>query len=264
MPPIKVVIHGASGKVGQVLVDILHRQPGIKLVGAVDVNTPGDKLVLRDGSAVPFSSSLEQILTATGPEVVIDFSLAAAVIPAVRAAARRGVNMVIGTTGLTTADIEEIDRLAREHKVGIIMASNFALGAVLMTHFARLAAKYMDYAEIIELHHNQKADAPSGTALNTARTMANSRGRPFLQAADAGKHYPSRGENVDGIAVHSVRLPGLMAHQEVILGGLGQTLTIRHDAISRECFVPGVLLAVQEVIKRQGLVQGLEKLMNLE
>jgi 4-hydroxy-tetrahydrodipicolinate reductase len=186
--PIRVVVHGASGKVGQVLVDILYRGPEVKLVGAVDTKTPGEKIVLGDGSTIPFSSDLEQILVATGPEVVIDFSLAAAVVPAVRVSARHGVHMVIGTTGLTAGDIEEIDRLARENKIGIIMASNFALGAVLMMHFAKLAAKYMDYAEIIELHHNQKADAPSGTALNTARSMASYRGRPFSQAADSGKN----------------------------------------------------------------------------
>lgn len=264
MSAITVVVHGALGKVGQVMVNAICRQPEIKLVGAVDLKSHGDKLVLEDGSSVPFSTNLEQVLATTGAEVVIDFSLAAAVLSAVRIAARRGVHMVTGTTGLTSGDIEEIDRIARENQIGVIMATNFALGAVLMMHFARLAAKYMDYAEIIELHHNQKADAPSGTALNTAKAMADSRARPFLEAADGGRNYPSRGEKVSGIPVHSVRLPGLMAHQEVILGGPGQTLTIRHDAISRECFVPGVLLAVQEVVKLQGLIQGLDKLLKLE
>lgn len=264
MSAIKVVVHGALGKVGQVMVNTIYRQPGVELVGAVDLKTHGDKLVIEDGSSIPFSTDLGQVLAATAAEVVIDFSLAAAVLPAVRIATRRGVHMVTGTTGLTSGDIEEIDRLARESKTGIVMASNFALGAVLMMHFSRLAAKYMDYAEIIELHHHQKADAPSGTALNTAKVMADSRSRPFLEAADKGKDYPSRGEKVGGIPIHSVRLPGLMAHQEVILGGPGQTLTIRHDTISRECFVPGVLLAVQEVVKRQGLIQGLDKLLNLE
>jgi 4-hydroxy-tetrahydrodipicolinate reductase len=135
---------------------------------------------------------------------------------------------------------------------------NFALGAVLMGYFAKIAAKYMDYAEIIELHHQMKADAPSGTAINTAKAMADYRNRPFLQAVDQEKNYPSRGQEFSGIHIHSVRLPGLMAHQEVILGGPGQTLTIRHDTITRECYVPGVLLAIQEVVKRKGLIQGLD------
>ena len=119
----------------------------------------------------------------------------------------------------------------------------------------------MDYAEIIELHHDQKADAPSGTALNTAKAMAEYKGEPFSQTADAGKNYPSRGEKVGGVAIHSVRLPGLMAHQEVIFGGMGQTLTIRHDTINRECYVPGVLLAIRAAVKQPGFVQGLDKLL---
>jgi 4-hydroxy-tetrahydrodipicolinate reductase len=121
----------------------------------------------------------------------------------------------------------------------------------------------MDYAEIIELHHNQKADAPSGTALTTAKAMVVYRGKPFSQAVDEGKNFPSRGEKMGGVTIHSVRLPGLMAHQEVLFGGLGQTLTIRHDTIGRECYVPGVLLAVQAVVKQKGLVQGLDTLLNL-
>jgi 4-hydroxy-tetrahydrodipicolinate reductase len=263
MTPIKVVIHGASGRVGQVLISTLYRGPEVKLVGAVDIKTTGDKLILGDGSTIPFSTDLEQILGATKPEVVVDFSLAKAVMPMVRTATKQRVNLVTGTTGIGAEEISEMARLAEVNQVCIIMASNFALGAVLMMHFARLAAKYMDYAEIIELHHNQKIDAPSGTALNTARAMATTRGRPFSAAADAGKNFPSRGENVSGIPIHSVRLPGLMAHQEVILGGLGQTLSIRHDTINRECYVPGVLLAVQEAVKRKGLIQGLDNLLSL-
>jgi 4-hydroxy-tetrahydrodipicolinate reductase len=263
MKPIKVVIHGAFGRVGQVLVNNLFQSPEVKLVGAIDVKAAGDKLALPDGSAVPFACDAGKIIASTGPDVIVDFTLAPATMPLVRLAASHKVNLVIGTTGLTPENIDEMGRLADTNKIGIILASNFALGAVLMEHFAKLASKYLDYAEIIELHHNQKADAPSGTAIFTAKMMAAYRGKPFSQAADEGKNYPSRGENVGGIAIHSVRLPGLMAHQEVIFGGLGQTLTIRHDTIGRECYVPGVLLAVREVVKRQGLVQGLDSLLNL-
>ncbi len=189
--------------------------------------------------------------------------MAGPAMPAIRLAAAHRVNLVVGTTGFTAADIAEMEKLADTHQVGIILASNFALGAVLMMYFAKVAAKYLDYAEIIELHHNQKQDAPSGTAINTAKAMAAYRGRPFSQSVDEGKDYPSRGEKVDGITVHSVRLPGLLAHQEVLFGGLGQTLSIRHDAINRECYVPGVLLAVQAVVRQKGLVQGLENLLDL-
>jgi 4-hydroxy-tetrahydrodipicolinate reductase len=263
MDPIKIVIHGASGKVGQVLVSTLSKIPDVRLVGAVDIKAAGGQMNMEDGSKIPFSSDLESILAETLPEVVVDFSIAKASMPAVRVAARNKVNMVIGTTGFTRDNLDEMKQLADTNKIGIILAANFALGGVLMMYFAKLAAKYMDYAEIIELHHNKKIDAPSGTALSTAKAMSLHRGRPFSQAVDEGMNFPSRGENVDGVTIHSVRLPGLMAHQEVIFGGLGQTLSIRHDAINRECFVPGVLLAVQAVVKQKGLIQGLENLLNL-
>ncbi len=263
MSPIKTVIHGALGKVGQVLVSSLAKTPEIKLVGAVDLKAAGGKITLPDGSAIPFSTNLEEIIIQTKPQVIIDFTLAHASMPAVRIAARHKVNLVIGTTGFKAEEVAEMKQLADTNKVGMILASNFALGAVLMMHFAKLASKYMDYAEIIELHHEQKADAPSGTALSTARAMAAYRGRPFSQAADDGKNLPSRGEKTGGVTIHSVRLPGLMAHQEVLFGGLGQTLSVRHDTNGRECYVPGVLLAVQAVVKQTGLVQGLESLLNL-
>lgn len=263
MTPIKVVIFGAAGRVGQVLIDTLYKGPEVKLVGAVDAKASGDKLILGDGTTIPFSSDLEKVVTTAKPDVMVDFSLAQATMPAARIASKYKVNLVIGTTGLSAANIAEMEQLAKANNIGIVLASNFALGAVLMMHFAKLASKYMDYTEIIELHHNQKADAPSGTALNTAKAMAAYRGRPFLQAVDEGKSYPSRGEKVGGVTIHSVRLPGLMAHQEVLFGGLGQTLSIRHDTINRECYVPGVLLAILEVVKRPGLTQGLDSLLSL-
>jgi 4-hydroxy-tetrahydrodipicolinate reductase len=263
MKPVKVMIFGAAGRVGQVLVNSLYAIPEVKLVGAVDIKAAGEKLVLGDGSSIPFSTDLEKVIGQTKPEVMVDFTLAPATMPAARIAAARKVNLVIGTTGLSAANISELEQLAKANQTGIVLASNFALGAVLMMYFARLAARYMDYAEIIELHHNQKIDAPSGTALNTARAMAAARSKPFLQAVDEGKNFPSRGEKTGGVPIHSVRLPGLMAHQEVLFGAAGQTLSIRHDTINRDCYVPGVLLAINEVIKRPGLTQGLEKLLDL-
>jgi 4-hydroxy-tetrahydrodipicolinate reductase len=263
MNPIKIVIFGAAGRVGQVLINNFYQAPQVKLVGAVDIKASGEKMILDNGLTIPFSADLEGILSSTQPDVMVDFTLAPATMPAVRIATQHKIHLVIGTTGLTAENVYEIERLANTNKVGVVLAANFALGAVLMVYFAKLAAKYLDCAEIIELHHNQKMDAPSGTALNTAKAMAEYRGKPFSQAVDEGKHYPSRGERVGGVTIHSVRLPGLMAHQEVIFGGLGQTLSIRHDTISRECYVPGVLLAIQEVIKHQGLIQGLDELLNL-
>jgi 4-hydroxy-tetrahydrodipicolinate reductase len=263
LTPIRVVVHGAAGKMGQEIVAGLCREAGFQVVGAVDVTSAKTSLSLPDGSGVvPFSDSLDAILTSTQPNVVVDFSIARATLPAVRTAVGRGVNMVIGTTGLTAGDIEEIRRQAETHKTGVVVASNFALGAVLMMHLARIVSKYMDYAEVIELHHHLKADAPSGTALSTARAMVQSRGKPFSRPAGQGSAV-SRGQDVDGVAVHSVRLPGLMAHQEVLFGASGQTLSIRHDTINRECYLPGIVIAVKEVGKHQGLVYGLDTLLNL-
>ena len=262
MTPIKVVVQGAVGKVGQEVVKAVCREPETQLVGAVELKVTKDSLTLPDDSgSVPFSADLDYILTSCQPDVMVDFTVAQAVMPAVRTATERGVNLVIGTTGLTKEDLNEIDHLATAHEIGAVVAPNFALGAVLMIHLAKIAAKYLDYAEIIELHHHLKADAPSGTALATARAMAAARGKPFLQPT--GKAAESRGQQVEGATIHSVRLPGLMAHQEVILGGPGQTVSIRHDTINRECYMPGVMLAIKEVVKHRGLIYGLDTLLGL-
>jgi len=261
MGKVRVIVHGALGKVGREVVNALTHQPDIELVGAVDLKASNDRLALEDSSTyVPLSVELEPVLKSTRPDVMVDFTIARATIPAVRLATQNGTSVVIGTTGLSADEISEIERLALEHNVGAVVAPNFALGAVLMIHLARIAAKYLDWAEIIELHHQQKADAPSGTALATARLMAEARGKPFSQP-DSSQAAPSRGAHVEGTAIHSVRLPGLLAHQEIILGAPGQTLTIRHDTISRECFMPGVLLAIREVVKRRGLTYGLDNLL---
>lgn len=264
MERIKVVVYGASGRVGQEVVKAVCQEPEMQLVGAVDVKVPGEHLTLPDGSGkVPFSADLDAIIGSCQPDVIVDFSIARASLPAVRTAAGHNVNMVIGTTGFTADDLDEMKKLAESGEIGIVVAPNFALGAVLMMHMAKIAGKYFDHAEIIELHHDRKLDAPSGTSQTTARDMAKARGKPFLPPAVPGEDSPSRGKLVEGISIHSVRLPGFMAHQEVILGGDGQTLRIRHDQISREAFMPGVLLAVKEVMKRKGFIYGLDNLLGL-
>jgi 4-hydroxy-tetrahydrodipicolinate reductase len=259
MAPLKVVVHGASGRVGQEVISALCREPDMQPVGAVDIQATDGCLALPDGSGtVPFSASLEDIIDSCQPDVVIDFSTAAAVMPMVRTAVGRGVNLVSGTTGLNKDQLDEIDKLAKKHNVGVVMAPNFALGAVLMIHLAKIAAKYFDY-EIIEQHHHLKADAPSGTALNTAKAMADARGKPFSQPPS--KESQSRGQEVEGVAIHSIRLPGILARQEVLLGAPGQTLSLKHDTVSRECYMPGVMIAAREVGRHKGLVYGLDKLL---
>jgi|APFre7841882654_1041346.scaffolds.fasta_scaffold03236_6 4-hydroxy-tetrahydrodipicolinate reductase len=263
--PIRVVIQGALGRVGQEAVNAACKDPHLQPVGAVDAKADGESLLLPDrAGSIPLSSNLETILTQTQPQVLVDFSVAEATMNAVRLATKRKISLVIGTTGLSADALGEIDRLARANDVGAIVAPNFALGAVVMAHLAKIAAKYFDYAEIIELHHEQKLDAPSGTALSTARAIAEARGKPFLYSKTQKETLSgTRGGEFQGIAVHSVRLPGLMAHQEVIFGISGQTLTIRHDTINRECYMPGVVLAIKKVVELKGLTYGLDALLGL-
>jgi 4-hydroxy-tetrahydrodipicolinate reductase len=262
MSQIRVVVHGAAGRVGQEVVNTVCREPEMTLVGAVDIKVSSYSLALPSGGMVPFSTDFKSIISECEPDVVVDFSVAKASMPIIRIAAKNGVNLVIGTTGFSPAELDEMKKLAEANEVGIIAAPNFALGAVLMMHLAKIAGKFMDHAEIIELHHDKKLDAPSGTALLTAKAMAEARGKPFLSPA-AGEPTPSRGQEVSGVNVHAVRLPGLMAHQEVIFGAAGQTLSIRHDTINRECYMPGVMLAVKAVVKQKGFIYGLDKLLGL-
>jgi 4-hydroxy-tetrahydrodipicolinate reductase len=266
MKPITVVVHGAMGKMGKTVISAICQEPETRLVGAVDIKVTGDRLQLPDGSGdVPLSTDLDSILVSQRPDVLVDFSVVKAAMPAIRLAAKRKVNIVSGTTGFSAADVEEIKKLVETDGIGAVMASNFALGAVVMIHLSRIAAKYFDNAEIIEFHHDMKMDAPSGTALSTAKSMAQAKGKPFSRPpGEKAEALKSRGEQTEGISIHSVRLPGLLAHQEVILGAAGQTLTIRHDTIDRDCFMPGVILAIKAVVKRPGLTVGLAPILGLE
>lgn len=264
MEQIKVVVYGASGRVGQEVVKAVCRDPETALAGVVDLKAGTDTLALPDGSGnVPFSSDLDSILKACKPDVIVDFTASGGTMPAVHICAERGVHMVIGATGHSADDIKDMENLSLTRGIGIVLAPNFALGAVLMMHLAKIAGKYFDHAEIIELHHDRKVDAPSGTSKMTARNMLEARGKPFEPPAVPGEDSPSRGRSFDGINIHSVRLPGYMAHQEVILGGDGQTLHIRHDQISREAFMPGVLLAIKEIVKNPRFIYGLDNLLGL-
>lgn len=263
MEPVRVIVHGALGKVGVEIVKAVCKDPDTTLTGVVDIAATIDTLSLADGSSVPMAKDVAGLLERCTADVMVDFTVAKASMPGARVASKHGVSLVIGTTGFSPDEIAELEKLAKDNGTGIVLAPNFALGAVLMMHLAKVAAKYMELAEIIELHHNQKADAPSGTALMTAREMAASRGKPFPEPYDKAKGFASRGQVVEGVPIHAVRLPGLMAHQEVLFGAAGQTLSIRHDTINRECYTPGVLLAVKEVMKRKGFTYGLDKLMDL-
>ena len=265
MGEIRVVLHGALGKMGQAVSAGLAKEDGITIVGGADVAAQGSRwTVLGVSGDLPLATSAEGVLTETSPDVLVDFTAADATVSAVRAAAERGVNFVVGTSGMTTDMISELEALATSHKVGGVVASNFALGAVLLMHLAAKAAPFFDYAEIIETHHQTKIDAPSGTAVTTAQMMAAARGKPFQRNVPEKETVAgTRGGDIEGVTVHSLRLPGTMAHQEVIFGLAGQTLSLRHDTINRDCYVPGIALAVRHVVEHTGLVNGLDRLLGL-
>lgn len=266
MEPITVLLHGALGKMGKEVTAAICRDPELEMVGGVDIKATQEYLILPDGfKKVPLSRDLDSLLRVCHPKVLVDFSIADASMAAARIALKQGVNVVIGTSGITDDNLKEIEQLSKANKVGAVVAPNFALGSVVLLHLARIAARFFEHAEIIELHHHEKADAPSGTALATAREMVKSRGKPFTYALTKKETLSgTRGGQVDGVAIHSVRLLGLLASQEVIFGGPGQTLSLRHDTISRECYMPGVIMAIKEVVKRQGLVVGLDGLLGLK
>jgi 4-hydroxy-tetrahydrodipicolinate reductase len=196
---------------------------------------------------------------------MVDFTVPEGAMHHARVAFRHGLSPVVGTTGLSSENLRELKELSSATGRGAVVAPNFALGAVLMIHLARIAAPFFDYAEIIELHHEGKADAPSGTALTTAQAMARAKGKPFQYKTPSKETLAgTRGGTLEGIGIHSVRLPGLVAHQEVLLGTLGQTLSIRHDTTSRESFMPGLLLAIKEVVKQDRFIYGLDELLGLK
>jgi 4-hydroxy-tetrahydrodipicolinate reductase len=234
-------------------------------VGVLEKFSTGEFHSLPNGSdLIPMAHEPDPFVARCRPDVVIDFTNAEWTPRVSKAALAAGARLVIGTTGLADAFVHELDRECSERKLGAFIAPNFAIGAVLMMHMASLAARYFDWAEITEMHQERKVDAPSGTAVATARLMVEARGKPFEHnTPDKQTLAGSRGAGYEGIAIHSVRLPGMVAHQEVVFGGLGQTLTIRHDSTGRDSFIPGVLLATREVMKRNELVIGLEKLIGL-
>jgi 4-hydroxy-tetrahydrodipicolinate reductase len=234
---VRVAVIGAAGRMGSTVCQAVRDDPETELVAEVD-----------------FQDSLEQVIDA-GADVAVEFSLPDSVKRNTAWLLERGVHTVVGATGLTDEDLAELEALTGP--ANLFVAPNFAIGAVLMMRAAEMIARHLPDVEVTELHHDRKVDAPSGTALRTARLIAQARrGEP--SRAD---EHPARGQLVDGVPVHSVRLPGLVASQEVVFGAQGQTLTIRHDSLDRSSFMPGVLLAVKRVATLPGLTVGLEHLL---
>ena len=243
---IKVAVLGSRGRMGSEVVKAVTEAKDLELVAELDL---GDSL---------------DTLVAAGAQVVVDFTTPDSVMANLEFVISKNIHAVIGTTGFDEVRIAKIESLLSTSKSGVLIAPNFAIGAVLMMEFATKAAKYFESAEIIELHHPNKVDAPSGTAARTAELMSAARKEAGLSAgpdATTTSLDGARGATVGQIPVHSVRLRGLVAHQEVLLGGIGETLTIRHDSIDRVGFMPGVLLGVRQVVNHPGLTFGLENFM---
>lgn len=262
---VRVLVAGAAGRMGREVVRAVLGDPATTLAAAVDLNEVGRDVGELAGSGptgVVVQADLDAAIAAAQPEVMVDFTRAQAAHRNALTAISAGVSPVVGTTGMTQAQIEEIGRAAEAAGIGAVVAPNFAIGAVLMMQFAAQAARYLPDAEIIELHHEKKVDAPSGTAIRTAEMIVAARTRQGTpRPPQEIKLVGARGAEMEGVTIHSVRLPGYVAHQEVIFGGPGQVLTIRHDSIDRTSFMPGVLLAVKTVRSRRGLVHGLEHLL---
>ena len=260
---INVVVHGVMGKMGQQVLETVTNTLGMQPVGAADITASQGTMTLPDGlGEIPISGSLADVLD--GADVVVDFTNADGAASVLRTAAPHGVNIVIGSTGITDATYQEAETLANEHEVGIIIAPNFAMGAVLMIELAKQASRFFEYADLTEMHHEAKIDSPSGTALAIANAALEGKPEGFI-APQSEKELidGARGATHGGVSVHSARMPGRVAHHELVFGALGQTLTIRHDSVNRESFMPGVTLAINEVVNRKGLTVGLDKIMGL-
>jgi 4-hydroxy-tetrahydrodipicolinate reductase len=242
----RVGVVGAAGRMGSTVCDAVAGDPDLELVARVDVDDPIDELVR------------------SGAEVAVDFTTPAAVRANVLFCLENGIHVVVGTTGLSDDDLAASGETAHASAANAFLAPNFAMGAVQMMRFAAQAAPFFDTAEVVERHHERKADAPSGTALRTAALMNEARARGWAETTPSTETLPgSRGGDAAGIRIHSLRVRGSVAHQEVVLGSAGETLTIRHDSLERSSFMPGVLLAVKKVGSLDGLTVGLENLLDL-
>ena len=260
---IRVVVCG-TGKMGREMAAGLSSQPDIRVVGVLEGLADATEFSLPNGEHVPQSADPAALFARVQADAVVDFTFHEWTEKMAPVAVAAGVRPVIGTSGLSDPFVAQLALDCAARQLGGLVAANFALGAVLLMHLCQVAAPFFDYAEVIELHHEQKVDAPSGTALATVREMLASRGRPFTHPQTEKFTIPgTRGGLEGGVTVHSVRLQGLVAHQEVIFGALGQTLTLRHDTTSRESYLPGVLLAVRHLMTRTELVIGLDRLMGL-
>ena len=261
---IDVAVHGALGKMGRQVLSTLCDAADMRPVGGIDTMAKMDRLSLPDGFGdIPLATTTEQLLESVRPNVVVDFTNGDAAPPVFKACAGAGVHIVSGSTGWRDEDLEEAQRLADQGGVGALIAPNFALGAVVLIHLAKIAGRFFDYAEVLEAHHEEKVDAPSGTARAIAEAVAQGGDKTFTRQMPTKEPVPgTRGGAEHGVSIHATRMPGRLAHHELLLGTAGQTLSLRHDSINRECFMPGVLRGIRYVVEHNGLVMGLDKILD--
>ena len=266
---IKVAVSGANGRMGREVCQAVMAEDNLELVAAYDLQGEGQDLSsileeANDNLGVYLQKLSKENLKSTKPDVMVDFTTPMSAVENVELALENDVRPVVGTTGFTEVDISNISEQVDEKGIGAIIAPNFALGAVLMMKFASWAAKYFPQAEIIETHHDKKIDAPSGTAIKTAELIDENRSDTPPEREDLLKLPGARGGVQKNVHIHSLRLKGPIAQQEVIFGEKGQTLTIRHDSYHRSSFMPGVVLAINKVMEINGLIFGLENLIGEE
>ncbi|MFO7815117.1 MAG: 4-hydroxy-tetrahydrodipicolinate reductase [Halanaerobiales bacterium] len=265
----RIIVNGAAGRMGKTICQMVINQDNYELVGAVDVINRGQDIFkflgIDSKKELYINEDVVEEIEHKDPDVVIDFTNPEVVMDNIKKVLKTRTNMVVGTTGFDQDSLKTVEELAKKHETSIMIAPNFALGAVMMMEFSKKAAQFFNQAEIVELHHDGKMDAPSGTAVKTAEMIAEHREKPkdkvkrkFIENLTG-----ARGAEFDDIHIHSVRLQGLVAHQEVIFGGQGQTLKIRHDSVDRKSFMPGIKLAVNNIDDLDGLVYGLEKIMEI-
>ena len=260
---IRVVVAG-FGKLGSELARGLAQSPDIELVGVVRRSATSSTLD-GAGKSVPVGDDLNAMLDQAGADALLEASLPAAVRSHVQLALERKIAVVIATSGVEDTFVQDLREACPRYGTGVVIAPNLSLGSVVATYLAAIAGRFFEHADIIEMHRERKLDAPSGTALHTARVMAQAREGDFTRAETEKFTLPDvRGGALHGVGIHSIRLPGLIAHQQVIFGGLGQTLTIRHDTTSNESYVPGAILALKHAVQSSELTVGLAALLGLE
>ncbi len=266
MATIKVAVNGVLGRMGSTVLGAISGASDMTPVGGADIKAAADTTSRPDGKGnVALTKDLAALIAQTRPDVVVDFTNGEAAAACIKTALNAGVRVVSGSTGLSAASLKEIEQIAAARRTGAISASNFALGAVLLGHLAGIASKYFDYADLLESHHEMKIDSPSGTALSIAKAMAEGKGGPFKSVVSEKETLAgTRGGTHAGINIHAARMPGRVARHEVVFGATGQTLTLIHDSINRDSFMPGVLLAVRHVMTLDHLVIGLDNVLGLK